>query len=88
MSGLQILTLLGAGLAAAGGQFGITAAYYHAPAKEISIYDYSQIIFATMLGFVLFGEIPDKYSFTGYVLIILASLGTFLYNMRVAKAGK
>ena len=41
MSGLQILTLLGAGLAAAGGQFGITAAYYHAPAKEISIYDYS-----------------------------------------------
>lgn len=51
-------------------------------------FDYSQIIFATMLGFVLFGEIPDKYSFTGYVLIILASLGTFLYNMRVAKAGK
>ena len=33
---MQILTLLGAGLAAAGGQFGITAAYYHAPAKEIS----------------------------------------------------
>ena len=88
MSGLQILTLLGAGLAAAGGQFGITAAYYHAPAKEISIYDYSQIIFATMLGFILFGEIPDKYSFTGYVLIILASLGTFLYNMRVSKACK
>ena len=34
MSGLQILTLLGAGLAAAGGQFGITAAYYHAPGKR------------------------------------------------------
>ena len=31
---------------------------------SISIFDYSQIIFATMLGFVLFGEIPDKYSFT------------------------
>ena len=56
--------------------------------QKISIFDYSQIIFATMLGFILFGEIPDKYSFTGYVLIILASLGTFLYNMRVAKAGK
>ena len=63
-------------------------AYTYAPAGKISIFDYSQIIFATMLGFVLFGEIPDKYSFTGYVLIILASLGTFLYNMRVAKAGK
>ena len=79
-----MLALLGAGLAAAGGQFGITAAYYHAPAKEISIYDYSQIIFATLLGFFLFGEIPDKYSFTGYALIILSSFGTFIYNMKTA----
>lgn len=36
-------TLLAAGLAAAGGQFTITAAYSCAPAKEISVYDYSQI---------------------------------------------
>ena len=88
MTGRQLVTLMMAGLFAAGGQFTITAAYTYAPAGKISIFDYSQIIFATMLGFVLFGEIPDKYSFTGYVLIILASLGTFLYNMRVAKAGK
>ena len=33
----QILFLLLAGLAAAGGQFTITAAYTHAPAREISI---------------------------------------------------
>ena len=82
MTGTQILALLGAGLAAAGGQFGITAAYYHAPAKEISIYDYSQIIFATLLGFLLFAEIPDRYSLIGYGLIILASLGNFLYNWK------
>ena len=60
MTGTQMLALLGAGLAAAGGQFGITAAYYHAPAKEISIYDYSQIIFSTILGYFLFGQVPDK----------------------------
>ena len=65
MTGTQILALLGAGLAAAGGQFGITAAYYHAPAKEISIYDYSQIIFSTILGYFLFGQVPDKYSVLG-----------------------
>ncbi len=41
----QGIVLLGAGVAAAGGQFAITAAYYHAPAREISVYDYSQIIF-------------------------------------------
>lgn len=82
----QVGTLLLAGLFAAGGQFSITAAYTYAPAGKISIFDYSQIIFATVLGFLLFGEIPDGYSFAGYGLIILASLGMFLYNRREQKA--
>lgn len=82
MSPRQLGTLLMAGLFAAGGQFTITAAYTYAPARKISIFDYSQIIFATVLGFLLFGEIPDRYSFVGYTLIILASLFMFLYNRR------
>lgn len=77
----QIIMLLLTGLFAAGGQFSITAAYTYAPARRISIFDYSQIIFATLLGFLLFQEIPDKYSFLGYALIITASLGMFIYNM-------
>ena len=81
----QLGSLLMAGLFAAGGQFTITAAYTYAPAGKISIFDYSQILFATLLGFFLFGEIPDKYSFMGYGMIILASLGMFIYNMRAAK---
>ena len=40
------------------------------------------IIFATLLGFLLFAEIPDRYSLIGYGLIILASLGNFLYNWK------
>ena len=82
MTMLQVLTLLGAGLAAAGGQFSITAAYYHAPAKEISIYDYSQIIFSAVLGFVLFQQIPDRYSVLGYVIICAMALWMFFYNRR------
>lgn len=80
MSAEQVGMLLLAGLFAAGGQFSITSAYSYAPARKISIFDYSQIIFATLLGFLLFGEIPDVYSFIGYGLIILASLCMFLYN--------
>ena len=82
MTMLQVLTLLGAGLAAAGGQFSITAAYYHAPAKEISIYDYSQIICSAVLGFVLFQQIPDRYSVLGYVIICAMALWMFFYNRR------
>lgn len=86
MTGMQILTLLGAGLAAAGGQFGITAAYYHAPAKEISIYDYSQIIFSAILGFFLFGQIPDRYSVLGYVIILAMAVWMFFYNKKPEEA--
>ena len=82
MSLVQIGTLLAAGLAAAGGQFTITAAYSCAPAKEISVYDYSQIIFAAGLGFFVFGQIPDLLSWIGYAVICAMAVGMFFYNNR------
>ena len=82
MTPLQWLTLLGAGLAAAGGQFSITAAYKYAPAKEISVYDYSQVIFSAVLGFFLFSQIPDVWSIIGYIVICGAAVAMFIYNNR------
>lgn len=82
MSLKQFAVLLLAGVFAAGGQFSITSAYTYAPAKKISIYDYSQIIFATVLEYVVFQEIPDGYSLIGYTLIVTASLMMFFYNRR------
>lgn len=76
----QLIYLLLAGVAAAGGQFTITAAYSNAPAKEISIYDYTQIIFSAALGFFLFNQIPDIYSVIGYFIICGASVAIFIYN--------
>lgn len=84
MTGVQILILLLAGVAAAGGQFTITAAYSCAPAREISVYDYSQIIFSAILGFFLFGQIPDLWSWIGYAVIISMAVVMFLYNNRPA----
>lgn len=82
MTGMQLLYLLLAGLSAAGGQFSVTAAYFHAPAKEISVYDYSQIIFSAILGFVVFGQIPDMFSWIGYAVICSMAVVMFLYNNR------
>lgn len=78
----QILILLGAGLAAAGGQFAITAAYTCAPAKEISVYDYTQLIFTTSIGFFLFGDKPDIFSILGYIIIVSTAFASFQYNRR------
>ena len=70
----QLLWLLLCGVFAACGQFSITAAYTFAPAREISVYDYSQIIFSALLGFFIFGQVPDGLSFLGYGIIILLAL--------------
>ena len=73
----QTVILLMAGLCAAGGQFAITAAYCYAPASEISIYDYTKVIFSMILGFVVFQQIPDFYSWVGYIIICLMAIFMF-----------
>lgn len=73
-SPVQLLWLLLCGVFGACGQFSITAAYTFAPAREISVYDYSQIIFSALLGFFIFDQIPDALSFLGYGIIILLAL--------------
>ncbi len=78
MTGRQLLILLAAGASAAGGQLSITAAYSKAPAREISVFDYSQILFAALLGFLVLGELPDLYSVLGYIIIISAAVWRFL----------
>ena len=82
MSMQQFLCLMLAGIAAAGGQFSITAAYTHAPAKEISVFDYMQIVFSSLLGIFILHEMPTVFSVIGYVIIIGASIIMFLLNRR------
>lgn len=82
MAPMQFLSLIGCGVAASGGQFAITAAYFCAPAREISVYDYSQILFTALLGFLMFGQVPDQYSFLGYGIIIFMAVLMFWYNNR------
>ena len=50
MSAYQWCCLLMAGVSASLGQFSITTAYKYAPAKEISVFDYTQVVFAALLG--------------------------------------
>ncbi|MBK5252915.1 MAG: DMT family transporter [Peptostreptococcaceae bacterium] len=73
----QLIILLIAGVFASFGQFFVTNAYYHAPAKEISVYMYTQVLFAAVLGFIVFDQVPDKYSVTGYLIVI--SMGIFMF---------
>lgn len=79
----QWLSLLMAGIAAAGGQFFITAAYSKAPAKEISVFDYTLVIFAAILGFFVLDQVPDVWSMIGYVIIIGVAFAKWRYNLKL-----
>lgn len=78
----SILALIGVGLAALIGQFGITLAYKFAPASEISVFDYSTIIFTGLFGFLFLHQIPDYLSIIGYALIFSGALINFMNNRR------
>ncbi|MCR5249710.1 MAG: DMT family transporter [Lachnospiraceae bacterium] len=78
----QLLCLVLAGLSATVGQFGITSAYKFAPAKEISVFDYTQVIFAAILGMLFLGELPTLLSLAGYVIIIGVAVLRWRYNTK------
>lgn len=70
----ELVILLLAGVSSTLTQYSITFAYKFAPANEISIYNYSSIIFVTLLGFIIWGNLPDYIAIIGYVLIISGAL--------------
>ena len=76
----SFIFLILSGVSASLGQFGITKAYLCAPAKEISVYDYTQVLFAAVFGFFLFNQVPDLLSILGYILICGAGIAMFFYN--------
>lgn len=77
----QLLCLMAAGASAAIAQFSITAAYSKAPAKEISVFDYTQVIFSALMSFLILSDLPDILSVIGYVIIIGTAFWKWRRNM-------
>lgn len=80
MAWWQIVAMIGAGFGGAGGQIFVTKAYFYAPAKEISVFDYSQIMFSALMGFLVLGQKPDMLSLCGYVIICTTAVCMYFYN--------
>ncbi len=82
MDSLQFLYLILAGICATIAQFSVTNAYMFAPAKKISVYDYSQVLFAAIFGYIFYSEIPTSNSIIGYVIITGVGIASFLYSKK------
>jgi len=80
------------GLFALAGLFGsvgvmcLTHAFRLGPAAVISPFEYSALIWATLLGFLLWGELPDKYTLVGAGIVILS--GLYIVYRETVKIGR
>ena len=64
------------GVFASGGQWLVILAHRIAPASLLAPFFYSQLLWATGLGFLAFGNLPDGWTITGAAIIIASGLYT------------
>ncbi|MBL8672176.1 MAG: DMT family transporter [Alphaproteobacteria bacterium] len=74
------LVFLGIGLFAFVGHLAMTKAYAIAPAAHLAPFYYSVLIWATLSGWVAFGDVPDLWTFVGAG--ILAVTGVFVVRLK------
>jgi drug/metabolite transporter (DMT)-like permease len=70
LDGQQLGYMLGTGLFATLGQLQLTRAYACAPAARVGAMGYSAVVFAGLIGWLVWGETPDAWSLLGAALVI------------------
>ncbi len=64
------------GLASTAGQWIVVLAFRYADASVLAPFSYTQLLWVSILGFVIFGEMPDIWTVTGAVFIVGSGLYT------------
>ena len=65
---------VGLGVMAAVGHYFLTIAYSQAPAAVVAPFNYVQLLGAAVLGFLVFGDIPDFWTWAGAAVIVCSGL--------------
>lgn len=71
---LQVAVFIGIGICGGLGHFLFTAAHRDAPASTLAPIAYAQLVFAALLGWLVFGEVPDGVSILGMAVITAAGM--------------
>ena len=71
---LELLMLIGVGFLGISGQAMITHGWTLGETTALVTIDYSRIVYAALLGYLIFGEVPGPWNFAGMALIVAASL--------------
>jgi drug/metabolite transporter (DMT)-like permease len=64
------------GVASTAGQWIVVLAFRYADASVLAPFSYTQLLWVSVLGFFIFGEVPDAYTITGAAFIVASGLYT------------
>jgi drug/metabolite transporter (DMT)-like permease len=64
------------GVASTAGQWIVVLAFRYADASVLAPFSYTQLLWVSILGFVIFGDVPDIWTVTGAVFIVTSGLYT------------
>lgn len=78
----SVLLFVLMGVLAGLGHWCLTHAYLQAPASLLTPFTYLQILWATSLGFAVFGQHPDGVSAVGMAIIVASGLSLALWERR------
>jgi len=70
----QWLMLVAAGFLGGLGHYAIIKAYQRAEAALVAPFAYTEIVWATSLGFAVFGDFPDLFTFIGTAIIVASGV--------------
>ena len=87
-SGTEALLLLLVGLLAAGAQFMLYEGMKHAPASVAAPLEFTALIWAFGLGFLIWGDVPVLAVFAGAALIMLSGLMVVTSEIRRTRNGE
>jgi drug/metabolite transporter (DMT)-like permease len=73
-SGTELAALIGIGLCGGLGHIVLTESYRWAPASLVAPFEYTSMLWALVLGYVAFGELPTALGFLGAAIIAGAGL--------------
>jgi drug/metabolite transporter (DMT)-like permease len=73
----EALLLVMLGALASIGHYMLIAAHRHAPASLLSSFLYTQLVWVIILGYTVFGDVPDRYTLIGAAIVIGSGLYIF-----------
>jgi drug/metabolite transporter (DMT)-like permease len=83
---LDFALLLGVGAFGSAGHFLLILAHHRAPASVLSPFIYTQLVWASALGYLIFAQVPSGWTLAGAAIVVAS--GLYLLNRERKVAGR